>query len=167
MTDPDYIIDMEHGIEMLEDLLIGWVQGINEVFNFRSCTDNPEDQLPNLQINGRLIWPDEDPVHVVPELYREATTTITAAIAGGNDGDEHLDQGPSKRPRLESVVVRRAGETGQSRGRPAPASWSTGTLPPPRGRGGNGRGRAKRGRFFRRGWRGGRWAHGGPKKRGS
>jgi hypothetical protein len=62
---------MEHGIEMIEDLIIGWVQGINErseVFNFRSCTDNPEDQLPDLQINGRPIWASDDPVHVVPEL---------------------------------------------------------------------------------------------------
>jgi hypothetical protein len=172
ISDPDYVTDMEHGMEMLEDLMIGWVQGINErseVFNFRSCTDNPEDQLPDLQINGRPIWRCDDPVHAVPELYREAAATITAAIEGGSDGDGYSGQGPAKRPRLESVVVRRAGESGQARGRPAPASWSTGTLPPPRGRGGITRGRPMRGRFFRGGWRGrgGKWAHAGPKKRGS
>jgi hypothetical protein len=53
ITDPDYIVDMEHGLEMLEDLVIGWVQGVNEwseVFNFRTCTDDPNDQLLDLQI---------------------------------------------------------------------------------------------------------------------
>jgi hypothetical protein len=34
MADPVYIIDMEHGIEMMEDLLIGWVQGKNERSEF-------------------------------------------------------------------------------------------------------------------------------------
>jgi hypothetical protein len=37
---------------------------------------------------------------------------------------------------LQSVVVRRAGKSSQSLGRPAPASWSTGMLLPPRGGGG-------------------------------
>jgi hypothetical protein len=109
MTDPDYIIDMEHGIEMMEDLLIGWVQGINErseVFNFRSCTDNPEDQLRDLQINGRPIWPDEDPVHAVPELYREAASTITAAIAGGR----------RRAPRSRAVKKAALGERGGAKG---------------------------------------------------
>jgi hypothetical protein len=112
--------------------------------------------LPDLQVNGRPIWSSEDLVHGVLELYRLAAVAIASTIANEVEGDEDGGQPPQKRQRLESVVVRRAGENIQ-RGRGATASWSTGTLPPPHGKGTKGRGRPMRGRIMRGSWRGGRW----------
>jgi hypothetical protein len=140
----------------MEDLVIGWVQSVNErseVFNFRTCTDDPNDSLPDLQLNGCPIWSAEDPVHVIPDLYSEAAATIMGAIS--SDSGDFEAQVPAKRQRLESVIVRRAGESSKPRGKPAAASWSTGTLPPPRGKGW--RGRPMRGRFMRGSWQGGKW----------
>jgi hypothetical protein len=133
-ADPDYVTDLESGLETLEDLVIGWVQKVNErleVFNFRTCTEDPNDSLPDLQINGRPIWCKEDPVHAIPDLNSEAAITIMGAISSDSDFDAQL---PAKRPRVESVIVRRAGESSKPRGKPASASWSTCTLPPPRGK---------------------------------
>jgi hypothetical protein len=110
-------------------------QYINErsvVFNFRSCTDDLEDMLPDLQVSGRPLWSSDDPVHGVPELYRLLVIAIASSIANEAGGDGDDGQPPQKQQRLESVVVWRAGENIQ-RGRGATASWSTGTLPPPRG----------------------------------
>jgi hypothetical protein len=162
IADPDYISDLENGLESIEDLALAWVQSINErsvVFNFRSCTDDPEDPLPDLQVGGRPLWSAADPVHGIPELYSLASSAIMSAIETDTELENEDGQPAQKRQRLESVIVRRAGKS-RPRGRGTTASWSTGTLPPTRGKGGKGakgRGRAMRGRFMRGAWRGGHW----------
>jgi hypothetical protein len=143
IADPDYISEIENSLELLEDLILAWVQSINErsvVFNFRSCTDDPEDMLLDLQVSGRPLWSVADPVHGVPELYNLAASTIMSAIANETESDGEDSQPAHKRQRLESVVARRAGEN-LLRGRGSTDSWSTGTLPPSRGKGAKGRGR--------------------------
>jgi hypothetical protein len=84
---------------MLENLIISWVQNINEwfeIFNFRTCADDPDDKLPDLQVGSRPVWASEDPVHRVPELYRMAAVTIIGAIA--EDSLEGGGQPAPKKP---------------------------------------------------------------------
>jgi hypothetical protein len=99
IADPDYIVDLNSIIEMLENLIISWLQNINEwfeVFNFRTCADDPDDKLPDLQVGSRPVWASEDPVHRVPELYRMAAVTIIGAIA--EDSLEGGGQPAPKKP---------------------------------------------------------------------
>jgi hypothetical protein len=83
--------------------------------------------------NGRPIWSEADPIHAVPELYREAAATIMAAIVSGSEEEETSDQAPAKRQRLESVFVRRAvKKTIIAAGPPRPAGQPSHCPPPHR-----------------------------------
>jgi hypothetical protein len=159
--DPDYIADIEHGTELVEDLLSGWTQNLTcraDVVNFRMVMDDPEQILTELTHQGEPAWTDADPVHCIPAVY-DALVKLLASMLLDVDSAEPQ----AKRQRLESVVVQREGAVVNTAPSRSTASWSTGMLPPTRGRGGRGRGNLNRGQPFRgrqRGWfkppRGGR-----------
>ena len=153
---PDYLTDMEKNTEMLEELVYAWAQGINpksEIFHFRTAADDAEQPLDELTVNGEPMWRFGEPVHCCSDFYHIAAEAIASRIGGGDD--ESVAGPQSKRPRLESVVVKRIGSDRASKPKKPTASWSTGTLPPQRGGGGRGGRGPFRGRFprgFRRGW---------------
>jgi hypothetical protein len=156
MNDADYTADFEQNLEQIEDILSGWIQSINsrsEILHFRTVTDNPEAPLPELLVNGEPLWPANDPVHGSAAYYSEISATLAESVRA-----VILDEGgqppPPKRQRLESVVVRREGESVASPARRHNASWSTGILPASRGRGGKERGSFHRGSHARGRWRG-------------
>jgi hypothetical protein len=146
---PDYLTDMEKNTDMLEELVFAWAQGINprwEIFHFRTAADDADQPLDELTVNGEPMWRYGEPVHCCEEFYRLAAEAIASRIGGGED--------ETKRPRLESVIVKRSGSDRASKSKKPTASWSTGTLPPQRGGGGRGGRGPFRGRFprgFRRG----------------
>jgi hypothetical protein len=154
----DYISDMEQNIEIIDDLLVGWAQDINgrsDYLNFRMVADNPEMPLQDLTVSGEQLWAAGDPVHGSHGYYSEMAAAVTEMVRSAL-----LDEGASmpaaKRPRLESVVVKRRGDSHDSKKVSHTASWSTGSLPPLRGSSGaNPRG-PYRGRSGRGGFRG-RW----------
>jgi hypothetical protein len=150
---------------MVEEVLHGWLQAMERpatLLHYRSVVDVPDAPLPDLKPDGCAIWPADDNVHCIPALYAAIAQAI---IGAASDLNEQLGQ-PTKRQRLESVVVRSAREHNLLKERPQrPPGWSSGVLPdqPKRGRGAQG-GRHFRGRpwprggrgFFRGGARGGR-----------
>jgi hypothetical protein len=163
-TEPDYISDIEAGLEMTEDLVTGWTQNCTaraDIINFRSSADEPEQPLTELLTDGGPIWSEEDPVHCMPSVYMALANQIASALS--EEDDASASEPHAKRQRLESVVVKRIGAVNATAPRRSTASWSTGSLPPTRGRGGRARGASFRGRASRgrqRGWfrpfRGGR-----------
>jgi hypothetical protein len=181
--DPSFESDLNSDMEMVEDLLTGWLQSFcnnGAIIHFRTSADNPEVPLNELTVNGSAMWPSDDPVHCTEATYRALTMATVAAIeelsAGNGGGSDETEPAP-KRSRLESVVVMRENaQSSKQAAAPAPQSWSSGVLPsrPARGRGGsNGRGgqsganawpRARDfyqygGRRFSRGGRRGRYAY--------
>jgi hypothetical protein len=163
-TEPDYISDIEAGLEMTEDLVTGWTQNCTtraDIINFRSAADEPEQSLPELLTDGGPIWSEDDPVHCVPSVYVALANQIASALT--SDDEVTASEPHAKRQRLESVVVQRIGAVNVTAPRRSTASWSTGSLPPTWGRGSRARGASFRGRSSRgrqRGWfrpfRGGR-----------
>jgi hypothetical protein len=151
----DFFSDINQNSDEVEELISGWAQSINsrsEVLNFRMVADDPEQELPDLTVHGVQMWAPGDPVHGSGSYYREMATLVSETIRSTvYDDGESLP--PSKRLRLESVIVKREGES--KRVRKSSASWSTGKLPPLRGRGGPVRGPrgsrpfSHRGRFQR------------------
>jgi hypothetical protein len=154
----DYVSDMEQNIEIIDDLLVGWAQEINgrsDYLNFRMVADNPDLPLQDLTVSGEQLWAAGDPVHGSNSYYTELAAAVTEMVRSAL-----LDEGASmpaaKRPRLESVIVKRRGDLHDSKKVSHTASWSTGSLPPLRGgSGANSRG-PFRGRSGRGGFRG-RW----------
>jgi hypothetical protein len=180
-NDPTFETDLNSDMEMVEDLLTGWLQSFcnsGTLIHFRTTADNPEAPLNELTVNGSAMWPADDPLHCTEAMYRALTMATVAAIeelTAGTVGDS--DEPAPKRSRLESVVVVRENAQGSNKApAPAPQSWSSGVLPsqPACGRGGlNGRGgptgvngwpRARgfyqsRGRRFSRGGHRGRYPY--------
>jgi hypothetical protein len=166
----DFFSDINQNSDEVEELISGWAQSINsrsEVLNFRMVADDPEQELPDLTVHGVQMWAPGDPVHGSGSYYQEMATLVSETIRSTvYDDGESLP--PSKRLRLESVIVKREGES--KRVSKSSASWSTGKLPPLRGRGGPARGPrggrpfSHRGRFQRgrAHWRG----NGGPYRAG-
>jgi hypothetical protein len=117
--------------------------------------DNPDLPLQDLTVSGEQLWAAGDPVHGSNCYYTELAAAVTEMVCSAL-----LDEGASmpaaKRPRLESVVVKRRGDLHDAKKVSHMASWSTGSLPPLRGgSGANPRG-PYRGRSRRGGFRG-RW----------
>jgi hypothetical protein len=115
--------------------------------------------LPYLTTSGASIWQASDPVHPTAALYSSLAAAIRAALSECGVNEAGVS-GCSKRPRLESLVVRKSGKKNEAPARPQ--SWSLGIMPdqprPTRGgqQGGNrgSRGHPSRGRGRFRGWRG-------------
>jgi hypothetical protein len=138
-TEPDYISDIEAGMEMTEDLVTGWTQNCTnraDIINFRSAADDPEQSLTELQADGGPIWSEDDPVHCMPSVYVALANQVASALSAE---DEDTTEPHAKRQHLKSVVVQRIGAINDTAPRRSTASWSTGSLPP------NGEGAAKRG----------------------
>jgi hypothetical protein len=161
-ADPGFLADISDGLEKAEELLTGWLQSlpvVGMIIDFRAGTDEPGADLPYLTTSGDSVWQASDPVHPSASLYSSLAEEIRAALAE-YDVSEAGQGGCSKRPRLESMVVRKAGKSNDAPARPQ--SWSLGILPDQqrlsRGgqQGGNrgGRGHTGRGRGRLRGWRG-------------
>jgi hypothetical protein len=169
--DSSYVAEISDGLERVEEMVAGWLQTLPNTgltVDFRAGTDEPGCQLPDLTAGGDSIWDLADPVHPVSALYNSLAAAIAAAMA--DFGQDPAESGCSKRPRLDSMVVRKAASKTASQMRPQ--SWSLGILPdPPRpNRGGGqsshrgaqnaarargGRGGRARGPVRARGWRGG------------
>jgi lysophospholipase L1-like esterase len=157
--DPDFQ-EVAAEIEKVSDLLTAWLQAGQApglLVDFRASTDIPDAGLVDLTIDGQSIWMQQDPVHPAPALYSRLAESIYASL---DELDAANVGGAPKRPRLESIVVKKSGNTGNkivSR-----QSWSAGILPAnsskpgPAGRG-RGRGAGQSGWPRRgRGWGGGR-----------
>jgi hypothetical protein len=162
--DPDFQ-EVAAELEKVSDLLTAWLQSGQApglVVDFRAATDNPEAGMVDLTIDGQSIWMQQDPVHPIPALYARLAESIFASL---DELDAANVCGAPKRPRLESIVVKKTGSTGSkivSR-----QSWSAGILPAdssksgPTGRG-RGRGAGQSGWPRRgRGWSGSRGGRGG------
>jgi hypothetical protein len=160
--DPDFQ-EVPAEIEKVSDLLTAWLQAGQApglLVDFRAATDIPDARLADLTVGGQSIWMQHDPVHPAPALYSRLAELIYASL---DELDAVNVGGAPKQQRLESIVVKKSGNTGHkivSR-----QSWSAGILPANSskpGTAGRGRGRGagpsgwpRRGR----GWGGGR---GGP-----
>jgi hypothetical protein len=116
---------------MLEEILISWAQEINprsKIFHFRTAVDDADLALDELTVNRAPLWRDGEPVHCCDDFYQLAAEAIASSI--GEGGEESAAGPPSKRPRLESVIVKRIGSDRALKPKKPTASWSTGTLPP-------------------------------------
>jgi hypothetical protein len=159
--EPAYVAEFSEGLERVEELVTGWLQSLPTTgltVDFRAGTDEPGGHLPDLTAGGVSVWNLADPVHPMAALYSNLAAAIVHAMA---EFGPELIGNRSKRPRLDSMVVRKAVQM-------RPQSWSLGILPdPPRpnrggGRGGQrgalnvsrGRGGQARGPARARGWRG-------------
>jgi hypothetical protein len=164
--EPAYVADFSEGLERVEELVTGWLQSLpttGVTVDFRAGADEPGVHLPDLTADGVSVWNLADPVHPTAALYSNLAAAIVHAMA--EYGPEPIGN-PSKRPRLDSMVVRKAEKKSAVQMRPQ--SWSLGILPePPRptrggGRGGQrgslnasrGRGGRARGPARARGWHG-------------
>jgi hypothetical protein len=151
--DPDFQ-EIPAEIEKVSDLLTAWLQSgpaPGLLVDFRATTDAPDVGLADLTVDRQSIWQPQDPVYPTQALsIYELLDELDAANAGG----------APKRPRLESIVVKKSGIAAYkivSR-----RSWSAGILPANdsksgSGNGGRGRGNSPSG-WPRRGsgWRGSR-----------
>jgi hypothetical protein len=154
----DYTSDMEQNFKIIDDLLVSWAQQINgrsDYLNFRMVADNPDLPLQDLTVSEEPLWAAGDPVHGSNSYYSELAAAVTEMVCSAM-----LDDGAAmpaaKRPRLESIVLKRQGDQHDAKKVIHTASWSTGSLPPLRG----GSGANPRGPYRGRGGRGGfrgRW----------
>jgi hypothetical protein len=164
--EPAYVADFSEGLERVEELVTGWLQSLpttGVTVDFRAGADEPGVHLPDLNAGGASVWSPADPVHPTGALYSNLAAAIVDAMA--EYGPEPFGN-RNKRPRLDSMVVRKAEKKSAVQMRPQ--SWSLGILPEPpgpnrgRGRGGlrgsqnasRGRGGQARGPARARGWRG-------------
>jgi hypothetical protein len=135
-NDPTFEADLNSDMEMVEDLLTGWLQSCcnsGAIIHLRTSADNPEVPLNELTVNGSAMWPADDPVHCTEATYRALTMATVAPIeelTAGNVGDSDEPELAPKRSRLESGVVMRENAQGsKTAAAPAPQSWSSGVLP--------------------------------------
>jgi hypothetical protein len=158
-SDPGYIADISEGREMVDKMITGWLQSIptpSMVVDCRAGTDEPDLPLPDLCTGGKSVWQLADPVHASPELYANLALAVAAAM---DDLGLAVNGGHTKRPRLDSLVVKREVNSPPAGARPQ--SWSAGKLPAPPKRGRGGQQGPSRGRPYWRGGRGGRGSRGG------
>jgi hypothetical protein len=94
--------------------------------------DAPLDGL--MTAEGRRVWQDTDPVHLTEDGYA-AVADYIADLAAAENGP-----GPSKRPRLTSVVPGVAAAGHGHRGNVRPSLWVAGEAERGRGRGARSRG---------------------------
>jgi hypothetical protein len=124
--DPDFQ-EVPDEIEKVSDLLTVWLQAGQApglLVDFRAATDIPDAGLADLTVDGQSICMQHDPVHPAPALYSRLAESIYASL---DELDAVNVGGAPKRPRLESIVVKKSGNTGNkivSR-----QSWSAGILP--------------------------------------
>jgi hypothetical protein len=148
--DISYHSDISEGLDKVEDLLTAWIHTLpNEglLIDYRAGVDNGSVPAADMTVGGDSIWED-DPVHPAPPLYNKLVAEVTTALS---DYGFHSEGGLSKRPRLESMVVRRQAPDLSAPARPQ--SWSAGVFPDPPKRGNGGKRSGLRGgqRGFSRG----------------
>jgi hypothetical protein len=146
------ISDELRGIDGMLDAIASSLPGPAVVLNYSQCADDPAADLHSLSLDGEPLWAAGDGVHGNSALYSAMAKLVQSTVdeLGFDNGP-----GPSKRARLESIVVR---QDKNSANEPAPSSkqsWSAGRLPAKvkRGRGAF-RARAD-GAYRGRPWRGG------------
>jgi hypothetical protein len=128
-SDPGYITDISEGLEMVDELITGWLQSIptpSMVVDYRAGTDEPDLPLPDLCTSGMSVWQLADPVHAAPELYARLAQAVVNAL---DDLGMAVSCGHTKQPRLDSLVVKREISSPPAGARPQ--SWSACKLPAP------------------------------------
>jgi hypothetical protein len=146
------ISDELRGIDCMLDAIVAGLPGPAVVLNYNQCADDPAADLHLLSLDGEPLWAAGDGVHGSTALYSAMAKLIQSTVdeLGFDSGP-----GPTKRARLESIVVR---QDKSSANEPAPSSkqsWSAGTLPAKAKRG-RGAFRARANSAYRgRPWRGG------------
>jgi hypothetical protein len=141
-TDRLYISEIEKEFDNVQDLLVGWGQGLSsrsDILNFRSVADDPEAGLLELRVDGEELWQALDPVHGTEALYSGMAKLLASILVADEDSNQDAELA-HKRPCLESIVVQQLGGQAQKAPVKSTASWSTGVLPPPP-RGGHGQAR--------------------------
>jgi hypothetical protein len=158
-SDLSYQSDISEGLDKVEDLIAAWLQTLPSVgllIDYRAGVDDADVPAAEMAVNGVSIWSEHGPVHPAPQLYSRLVAKISLALC---EYDLHSEGGPSKRARLESMVV--CMQASDQAAPVRPQSWSAGVLPelPKRGKSGK-RGSQRgghRGTFPGRGY----WLRGG------
>jgi hypothetical protein len=107
-VDPDFQ-EITAEIEKVSDMLTAWLQSgpaPGLLVDFRAATDAPDVGLADLTVDSQSIWQPQDPVHPTQALYARLAESIYASLV---ELDTPNTGGAPKRPRLESIVVKKSG----------------------------------------------------------
>jgi hypothetical protein len=107
-VDPDFQ-KITAEIEKVSDMLTAWLQSgpaPGLLVDFRAATDAPDVGLADLTVDSQSIWQPQDPVHPTQALYARLAESIYASLV---ELDTPNTGGAPKRPRLESIVVKKSG----------------------------------------------------------
>jgi hypothetical protein len=130
-SESDFAAEISGELERVEEMLDAWAQSWSApsmVISYRAVADDPEAALADLTVSATPLWLEEDPVHAAPVLYAAIATAVESA---GEEMCGEVSMPHSKRPRLESVIVRPASQVKAALGaKPVrPQGWSSGKLP--------------------------------------